>query len=289
MKKNKLVLASLLSSVILGFSVSGCAPQDSATSQSQTTMTQQSISTLVNKEFPMIPVNSMSIEFNKDIKLWQVYALGQVMYITQDGKYFIGGHYFKFGDSQKDLTQEYIDEKNIIDVKSLPLDLAIKTVKGNGKNILYVFSDPECPYCHMLQSEVVNKLDNSTIYTFLYPLPMHQNAASDSAKILCEKDPDATFQKWMTISPEKQASAHDSYFKNMTECQDGKEKVSKLLKLGQTLNINGTPTIITVNGRKVTPQDLVKMSQQADGVSSHTDSSRPEAGHAVSSSPVESK
>jgi hypothetical protein len=56
-----------------------------------------------------------------------------------------------------------------IDFNGLPLEHAIKTVRGDGARQLAVFSDPDCPYCLVLERETLSKIDNVTIYTFLYP------------------------------------------------------------------------------------------------------------------------
>jgi hypothetical protein len=40
---------------------------------------------------------------------------------------------------------------------------------ATGERVLAVFSDPDCPYCQRLESEL-EKLDNVTVYTFAYPL-----------------------------------------------------------------------------------------------------------------------
>ena len=62
-------------------------------------------------------------------------------------------------------------ENKIPDIFSaLPLQHAIKTVKGDGTRYLVVFSDPDCPYCKRLERETLSKLDNITIFTFLFPL-----------------------------------------------------------------------------------------------------------------------
>lgn len=256
---------SILVSALLGFTlISGC--NNSTNNLDLNSHSQKDVQEAVTKEFPMLQATSLAIEQNKDLNLWQVYAMGNVMYITPDLKYFIGGHYFKFNGDKTDLTQKWISEKDVVNVKSLPLNLAIKTQHGKGDVVFYVFSDPECPYCHMLQSEVINKLDNSTVYTFLYPLPMHKNAYSDSVKLLCNKNSSKVFESWMTISPQKQEIMHDKYFANMQECKEGKDKVDSLLKLGQALNIMSTPTIINIQGKKIGMKELADLSKEESSV-----------------------
>jgi thiol:disulfide interchange protein DsbC len=50
-----------------------------------------------------------------------------------------------------DLTRERIDEINKIKFSDLPLDKAIKTVKGDGSRVIAVFEDPNCGYCKRLR------------------------------------------------------------------------------------------------------------------------------------------
>ena len=71
---------------------------------------------------------------------------------------------------------------------SLPLELAIKRVKGNGARKLAIFSDADCPFCARLENEL-KSIDNVTIYTFLYPIDqLHPDAARKSRMIWCAPD-----------------------------------------------------------------------------------------------------
>src|SRR5258708_30881783 len=53
--------------------------------------------------------------------------------------------------------------------EDVPLDLAIKQVRGSGKRVVAIFSDPFCPYCKSLDRALLRQ-DDITIYTFLYPI-----------------------------------------------------------------------------------------------------------------------
>ena len=71
---------------------------------------------------------------------------------------------------------------------SLPFELAMKKVKGNGERRLAIFSDADCPFCARLETELKN-IDNVTIYTFLYPIDqLHPDAARKSRIIWCAPD-----------------------------------------------------------------------------------------------------
>ena len=72
--------------------------------------------------------------------------------------------------------------------RRLPLDLAIKKVKGTGERKLAVFSDADCPFCAQLENEL-KTVDNVTIYTFLFPIDqLHPDAARKSRMIWCAPD-----------------------------------------------------------------------------------------------------
>ncbi len=167
-------------------------------------------------------------------------AMGRnVAYTDASGRYMIFGHLYDMRE-QKDLTAQRLDEINKIDVSALPLADAIKTVKGDGSRKLYVFSDPDCPFCQRLERETMPKLDNVTIYTFLYPLEeLHPDAKRKAETIWCAKD---------------RAKAWDDFMKSgklpdqVTRCDN---PVERNIRLGGSLGINGTPTIIMGDGEMV--------------------------------------
>ena len=120
-----------------------------------------------------------------------------LLYVDKNVKFLVAGHIFDVA-TQKDLTQARLDELSRIDVKSLPLSQAIKTVHGNGKRNLYVFADPYCGYCQRLE-KTLKTLDNVTIYTFVTPL---LNSESMVNRILCASDPSLAWENWMLENKE---------------------------------------------------------------------------------------
>ena len=91
---------------------------------------------------------------------------GQVVYLAEDAQHILVGSMYRLSD-QKNLTQDLVLKQNSIDWKKLPLQDAVKSVRGNGKRQIAIFSDPNCPYCKQLEAEL-NKLNDVTIYTFIY-------------------------------------------------------------------------------------------------------------------------
>lgn len=158
----------------------------------------------------------------------------QVVYMGEDAQHILIGSMFRLSD-QKNITKDLVLKQNSIDWKKLPLQDAVKTVRGNGKRQIAVFSDPNCPYCKQLETEL-NKLNNVTIYTFIYPIKTQSVAISK--QIFCELDPALAWSNLIGkgIQP-----------RSTKACAN---PVERNLNLGKSLGLNGTPTIIFSNGFK---------------------------------------
>ncbi|MBU9211633.1 DsbC family protein [Burkholderia multivorans] len=166
--------------------------------------------------------------------LYEVVMGRNVAYTDESGRYMIFGHLYDMKE-QKDLTAQRLDEINKIDVSALPLADAIKTVKGDGSRTLYVFSDPDCPFCQRLEAELA-KMDNVTIYTLLYPLEgLHPDARRKAEAIWCAKDRAKAWEEFMANGKLPDASGCET-------------PIDRNLRLGNTLGVNGTPTIIFADG-----------------------------------------
>jgi thiol:disulfide interchange protein DsbC len=78
---------------------------------------------------------------------------------------------------------------------NLPLDQAIKQVKGDGSLVIVTFEDPLCPYCKGMDRKL-SKLDNVTLYTFLYPV-LSDKSWRLSQQIWCAGDRAQAWNGWM--------------------------------------------------------------------------------------------
>jgi thiol:disulfide interchange protein DsbC len=140
--------------------------------------------------------------------------------------------------SRQDLTAERWNALNAIDFNSLPFDLAIKVVRGDGSRKVAVFADPLCPYCQQLEHELQG-ITNITIYTFLYPIEgIHPGASLKAVEIWCSKDRGAAWSKWMLQKTEP----------GDTRCKG--VPIDQLQKLGQKLRVDSTPTMFTPDGKR---------------------------------------
>ena len=158
-----------------------------------------------------------------------------LVYINDKGTYAFAGELIDIL-KERNLTEERIDELNRVKFDSLPLDKAIKVVKGNGKRRLVVFSDPDCPYCRRLEKELL-KVDDVTIHTFLYPIA-HPAAIPKSKQIWCAADRGQAWTDYMLKG---------DLPSNKGDCANPLDAV---MALGQKMRVNGTPTLIFTNGHR---------------------------------------
>ncbi|WP_407306098.1 DsbC family protein [Acinetobacter sp.] len=160
---------------------------------------------------------------------------GQVVYLGEDAQHILVGSMYRLSD-QKNLTHDVVLKQNSIDWKKLPLQDAVKSVRGNGKRQIAIFSDPNCPYCKQLEAEL-SKLNDVTIYTFIYPIKTQSIAVSK--QVFCEKDPALAWSN--LIGKGLQAKSNKTCI----------NPIERNLNLGKLLGLNGTPAIIFSNGFKV--------------------------------------
>ncbi len=162
-------------------------------------------------------------------------AMGRnVAFTDTSGRYFVFGHLFDMRE-QKDLTAQRLSDINRIDFAQLPLQDAIKTVRGDGSRKLAVFSDPDCSYCKGLESEL-DKLDNVSIFTFLYPLDgLHPDAKGKAERVWCAPNPSKAWTELMATG-------------KVAESPKCATPIERINQLANSLGINGTPTMILQDG-----------------------------------------
>mgnify|MGYP003404860228 FL=1 len=206
------------------------------------------VKTNLTKQHPNLKIENIQATEMKGI--YSGSMDGQVVYVGEDSQHILIGSMFRLSD-QKNLTKDLMLKQNSIDWKKLPLQDAVKMVRGNGKRQIAVFSDPNCPYCKQLETELT-KLNDVTIYTFIYPIKTQSIAVSK--QVFCEKDPALAWSNLIAkgIQPSSKKTCANPIERN--------------LSLGKSLALNGTPAIIFSNGFKVMgaypAQEIEKMWQE---------------------------
>ena len=126
--------------------------------------------------------------------LFEVRVGIELYYTDAQGNYLLQGSLIDI-KTQRNLTEERMDKLMAIDFDKLPIKDAFTIVRGNGKRKLAVFEDPNCGYCKRFERDL-QKVDNVTIYLFLYPI-LGPDSADKSRNIWCAKDKAKAWQDWM--------------------------------------------------------------------------------------------
>ena len=162
----------------------------------------------------------------------------QILYTDAQANFFVDGSIIE-SKSGRNLTEERLRRLAAISFSALPLDLAVKVQRGNGKRVMAMFTDPYCPYCRRLEQTLL-QIDDIVVYVFMYPVIRPQNA-DHSRAVWCSPDrAKAWLELAATDTPKVPAAG--------ANCPN---PVDKIVELGRTLRVNGTPTIYLSNGERI--------------------------------------
>lgn len=194
-----------------------------------------SVKKLLQKQFPDESIES--VKKTPYLGLYEAVTDGQLFYTDEKASYFFFGHIVnpKTMQSFTEERMQQIKNSRVIRFDTLPLELAIKSVKGNGQRKLAVFSDPNCPYCKQLEKELV-KVTDVTIYTLLYPV---LRGSEEVAKaIWCSADRPKAWDDLMLrgVAPTGQ------------DCESSGATLTTLLQAGRKHRVTGTPTMVFADG-----------------------------------------
>jgi len=167
--------------------------------------------------------------------LYEVIANGHIFYVDEKVNFVIRGTLFDARTpSMRNVTQARNAEM-AAQILSKSTGDAIKRVRGNGKRVLYTFEDPNCGYCKKQQQELV-KLNDVTIYTFLWPI-LSPDSHEKSRAIWCAKDRARAWDDLMLrgVAPQNEAKCDTPIDKNMA--------------LARRFGAQGTPAVFMADGR----------------------------------------
>ncbi len=171
--------------------------------------------------------------------LYEIRVNGAEIYYTDaKGNYLIQGNLFET-KGLRNLTEERINKLTSVKFSNLPFKDAFTIVRGNGSRKLAVFEDPNCGYCKQFERDL-QKVDNVTIYMFLYPI-LGPDSAEKSKAIWCSRDKAAAWQDWMLRDQPAPAAA--------AMCDT--TPLARNVEFGKTYRIQGTPTLLFENGSRI--------------------------------------
>ena len=173
--------------------------------------------------------------------LYEVRVGEDVFYTDATGNYIVVGNVIDLR-TRENLTRARIEAIKqaslpVFKFVDLPLDAAVKVVKGSGKRKVAIFEDPNCGYCKKLEKSILD-IGDVTIYVFLYPV-LGPDSLTKSKQIWCASNRSKAWNDWMQNAT---ALAGDG------ACTT---PVDKTLELGRKMKVEGTPTLFFSNNKRV--------------------------------------
>lgn len=164
----------------------------------------------------------------------------QVIFSDKTGGYFIAGDMYKIDENNLINLQK---EERIINLLSqIDLqDMIIYRTQGVVKNILYIFTDVDCPYCVKLHQEIPSLTQRGIEIRYLaYPRSgLYSPAFTKLAAAWCSADPHETLSKLQ----------QGGYTNMDDDCDD--RMIEEQYVIGNQIGVNGTPSIVLPNGKVI--------------------------------------
>lgn len=136
--------------------------------------------------------------------------------------------------------QQTQNQQTSLDISAIPVANAVIMGNPKGSKKLYVFTDPDCPYCRKGHAEL-KKLaaiaPDVAIHIMLYPLPMHPGAYDKARTVLETKSldlMDKAFEGKDVPKPKKDSS---------------KKGIDEIVAFANANGISGTPTLVMPDGK----------------------------------------
>ncbi|WP_397476063.1 DsbC family protein [Pusillimonas sp.] len=192
-----------------------------------------SVKAAFEKEFPGI--NLDDVRPTRFAGIFELRIGSDLLYTNEKAEYVLQGTLID-ARNKEDLTAKRLDELTRVAFDSLPLESAIKQVKGDGSRKIAVFEDPNCGYCKRLH-QTLEGMDNYTVYTLLFPI-LSPDSTVKARNIWCAAD---RVQAWRDQMLKNQAPPN-------AQCET---PIEANLAFGRGLLVRGTPAIIFEDGSRV--------------------------------------
>lgn len=189
----------------------------------------------VRKKIPEAQVDSVrKVPFGA---LYEVVVGGEILYTDEKASFIVLGSIVDM-KTRENVTELRLRQLNRVAFDTLPLDQAIKIVRGNGSRRVAVFADPNCGYCKRFERDLIGVSD-ITVYLFLYPV-LSPDSVQKARAVWCAAD---RGKAWLDYMVRDMAVPVD------TSCNTG--VIDKVLEWGKGKRITGTPTIIFEDGERI--------------------------------------
>lgn len=174
----------------------------------------------------------LGVAFTAGLAVWVAVAPAAANEIDHDA-------ILKQFDDVVDLLDPDFQNKPINAAK-LPKAIAIKTVHGNGRRVIYTFEDPNCSYCREMTRHLAG-IGDITVYTFVFPI-LGDDSRHKADLIWCAPDRTRAWQEVMSGRSQRPSAAP------RPNCAAPSKLV---MEIAERLGIRLTPTSFFADGSRM--------------------------------------
>jgi len=175
-----------------------------------------------------------------------------LLYVDREGRYVLIGSrsgmvYIVDLNSGENLTAKKLEELNRLSKDEVhELDKYVAFTYGDKGKVIYLFTDPECPFCQKIEPTLKKLADEGKVQVkvILFPLPFHEHAKEKSIAMVCQNI------GWEGLRADYWTEERMKQLPQW-QCEEGKKLVEQSLQIAAKYKVTGTPTIITEDGKKV--------------------------------------
>lgn len=167
----------------------------------------------------------------------EVIATGQVVYVSDDGKYLFQGGLLDI-DKRKDLSEAAMAKLRVEILKTLPLeDRIVFSPAGKPRHTVVVLTDIECGYCRKFHTDIAEYTKRGIEVEYL-AFPRAGVTSADYRSMV---------SVW--CAPDRQKALTDAKNGRAVSSRTcGRTPVDMQYRAGQRMGLTGTPMIINENG-----------------------------------------
>lgn len=188
----------------------------------------------LRRHIPEAPVDSVrKVPYGG---LYEVIVGTEIFYTDEKASFLVLGALVDMR-TKENVTDVRMRQLTRVPFEALPLENAVKIVRGNGSRKVAVFADPNCGYCKRFERDLLGVSD-ITVYLFLYPI-LAPDSVQKAKAVWCAPD---RGKAWIDHMVRDMSVPVD------TSCAN---PIDKVLAFGKSKRIQGTPTIFFEDGERV--------------------------------------
>lgn len=211
---------------------------------------------MIKAQFKTYTNQDVTVRKADALGLYEVDMGGQTYFTDASSRYLIVGHMLD-PVLKVDLTDKRMKAEASKTMASEVDKVSFVVGDPNAKQEITLFTDPDCPYCRRVESEL-HDLKGVRIKVVLFPLvQIHPHAMQHARAIWCAKDRQAALEAVMLNG------------EDLTPDVSCQAPIEQAMSLAQKLGINGTPVTFREDGQRwqgaYSRADLLNWLSEEDG------------------------